>query len=151
MFNRIKIYGHFIGKPILTDEIFSEIPFKTKRFLASLKKPRRISKGEIITYIGGLSSVIYLLKEGKAQLSFDDDLSSKKNSRPVAKKEIIGLRQLFADTPSEICLETLSVCHFEIIERTGFINFLKNEPQICFRHRARLDSRDPRLRDRRGG
>jgi CRP-like cAMP-binding protein len=133
MFNRIKIYGHFIGNPISTDELFSGIPPETKQFLGSLKQLRRIPKGEIVPQIGGQSSVIYFHKTGRAQMSFDDDLGSKKTSRPVAKKEIIGLRQLFAQTPGEMCLETLSACHFEIIEHTDFIDFLKGEPQICFR------------------
>lgn len=133
MLKHLAIYGCFIGKPISADELFGDLPPVTRKSLASLKQTKKILKGEIVTAIGSFSPFIYLLQNGKAQLTFNSDLGAQKNTRLVEKKEIIGLKQVFAGSPSEIRLETLSACHFEVIKQTEFIEFLKNEPQLCFR------------------
>ncbi len=133
MLKHFAIYGRFLGKPISADELFCDLPLKTKQSLASLKQTKKVLKGEIVTQIGSFSSFIYLLQNGKAQMSLKNNLGMKKNIRLVEKKEIIGLKHLFANAPGEMFLETLSPCDFEIIKQTDFIEFLKNEPQICFR------------------
>jgi CRP/FNR family transcriptional regulator, polysaccharide utilization system transcription regulator len=133
MLNQISIYGHFIKKPILADDLFSDLSIETRQTLTSLIQTKVIPKEETVIQIGSFPSFIYLLQKGRAEIIYKNELSRKDQRRIVEKKEIIGLRQLFIDEPCELSLKTLSSCQFEIIKNTEFIAFLKDEPSVCFR------------------
>ena len=125
MLNQVSIYGHFIKRPILANDLFDDISLKTKRSLTSLKQSKIFPKEEIVIQPGDSPHFIFILKKGKAEVVFKNDLSGKDQKRIIEKKEIVGLRQLFTNEPCEICLKTLTTCSFELIRHADFIEFLK--------------------------
>ena len=127
------IYGRFIGNPIYADLLFRDLPPKTRKSLASIKKKKGISKGKTIAEIGSTADWIFVHRSGQMELTFDQSLNLKSNSRLVEKKEIIGLTQMISNSPCQMSLKTLTPCFFDAIQYGDFINFLQAEPQICFR------------------
>lgn len=134
------IYGRFISKPISAELLFADITEKAEKSLASLRQGKNIPKGKIITEIGRDPKNIYILLRGQAQMAYNNGFNLKSNIRSVEKNEIIGLTQLIASTPEEISVVTLTPCVFEVIPAKELLQFLYEEPQICFRLASLLSS-----------
>lgn len=133
-----KFYGCFIGKPIFAKDLFSNLPLKTRKNLASIQQHEKINEGEIISKIGSFPENIYVLIKGKAQLALRNELNLKNITRLVERGEVIGLTQSLSGSPNEVNIVALSPCSVDVFSTPDFLNFLKNEPQVCFRLFNRL-------------
>jgi CRP-like cAMP-binding protein len=128
-----KIYGSFIGQPIFARKLFADLPLSVRKRVSSIQKREKINKGEIISKFGNFPENIYVLREGKAQMTLENALNRKRYARLIEKEEFIGLTQFFSNTPNAMSIITLSPCYFNAFRSQDFLDFLKDEPQICFR------------------
>ena len=131
--NNSKIYGRFIGQPIFAQELFANLPLTTRKKLLSIHQREKINEGEIICKSGSFPENIYVLIKGKAQMTLQNELNRKKNTRLIEKDEIIGLTQFISGSPNEMDVVALSPCSLDVFSTQDFLNFLKEEPQVCFR------------------
>lgn len=131
--NSRKFYGRFIGQPISAQKLFVHLPSKTKKKLSAIQKREEIKAGEIISKIGSFPENIYVLNEGKAQIIWQNGLNRETNIRLIEKKEFIGLTHAISGLPNEMNIIALSLCSLDVFQTKDFLNFLKDEPQICFR------------------
>lgn len=128
-----KTYGRFIGQPIYAKDLFGNLPSATRKNLALIQERKKINGGETIMEIGSFPENIYVLQKGKTRMSFYNDLSKNIYFRLIEKNEIIGLTQSVSEAPSELSVKTITACLFDVFPTKDFFNFLKSEPQVCFR------------------
>ena len=133
-----KIYGRFIEQPIYAEKLFADLPLETRKKLLAIQKSENIKEGETISKIGSFPEFIYVLTEGKAQISYNNELNHKNISRLIEKEEFIGLTQLISGLPNEITITALTPCSLNVFQTQDFLYFLKNEPQVCFSLFAQL-------------
>lgn len=133
-----KIYGRFIEQPIYAEKLFADLPLETRKKLLAIQKSENIKEGETISKIGSFPINIYVLTDGKAEMTFRRDAKHKKVSRLIEKDEFIGLTQLISGLPNETNITALTPCSFNVYQTQDFLSFLKNEPQICFNLFAQL-------------
>lgn len=131
-------YGHFIRQPIFAKDLFGNLPSVTEKKLASIKQREEINEGEIISKIGSFPENIYVIVKGKAQMILPNELNRKKKIRLIENEEIIGLTQSLSGSPCEMSVVALSPCSLDAFRAEDFLNFLKDEPQVCFRLAKRL-------------
>lgn len=127
----------FFGNPVFAGNLFCNLSAEALESLTRVKQTRRFPKGAVIFAQGDLPSGIYVLLKGQAQLSLNPKPDKKHIFRPVEPNEILGLTETIANLPYGMNAETLAPCLFEFIERRQFIDFLYDEPRVCF-HLAEL-------------
>lgn len=122
----------FIGQPLSSGDIVSGFAPETLRSLSQISRKVRFEKGKFIFQNGKIPSYVYIFSHGTARLcsNFNDKTQ---NIRLIEKNEIIGIREVLGNFPLETNVETLTPCLFDCIEREVLIDFLLNDPKICFR------------------
>lgn len=133
IFESKKFYGRFIGQPISARNLFCNLPPATRKKIASLQERKKINEGEIICQPGNFPQNIYVLIDGKAKMTFRNGLNQKQNTRLIENGEIIGLTQSISGSPNELDIVALSPCSVDSYQTKDFLNFLKDDPQVCFR------------------
>lgn len=128
-----KFYGRFIGQPISAQELFAHLPLTTRKKLLAIKKSEKVNTGETISKAGSFPENIYVLTEGKAEMTLQNELNQKKNTRLIEIEEFIGLTELISGSANEMDIVAISPCTLDVFKNRDFLNFLKDEPQVCFR------------------
>lgn len=128
-----KIQGHYAGNSFAADGLFGDLPPKALESLARVKRNKRIPKGVVLFARGEMPRGIYMLVKGAAQLTANAELNNSHIVRSVEPNEVLGLTETIAGLPYKLLVKTNSPCVFEFIERQDFIQFLRREPDVCFR------------------
>jgi CRP-like cAMP-binding protein len=116
-------------KPITADKLFEDLPAEALESLARIKRKTQIEEGAFIFTKDKTPQGIYILREGQAQMLFNN----KRPARHTERNEILGLTGMISELPCEISVRAVSPCDFDYIEREDFINFLKAESEVSFR------------------
>jgi len=122
----------FFEQPLSTGQLFSDLPTDKFKMLAEKCRKIRFEKGENILSNGTLPDCVYIFSRGKAEISSNFN-EKKQNIRLILEDEIIGLTEVLGNFPPETDVETLTECECNCIPRETFIEFLLEEPQVCFR------------------
>jgi CRP-like cAMP-binding protein len=127
LIERQKISEHFFNNALCADDLFRGLSPESENFLLSIEQPQNFAKDETIFAGGQMPCCIYILREGEAEIFYQGDIYQ------VKKNQVLGLTEALADLPSEISVKASAPCRFECIRRDAFLEFLRNEPEICFR------------------
>lgn len=116
--------------PLLTNDLFSDLTPASFDALTGIKRITRLQKSVKIFAAGEMPRCVHILLKGQAQLylNAESDLV-----RLVEPREIFGLAETAARLPYKMNLETISPCDFVTIDSEIFLQFLRDEPQVCFR------------------
>jgi CRP-like cAMP-binding protein len=115
------------------DDLFGDLTPESLESLNKIKQTKRLRKGMCLFSPGDSPGGIYLLREGRAQLLLNVGSSGEHFARLIEPNVLLGLTETFAGQPFETRAETITPCLFEFIERADFVQFLQEEPQVCFR------------------
>ncbi|MBX7169950.1 MAG: cyclic nucleotide-binding domain-containing protein [Pyrinomonadaceae bacterium] len=128
-----KFYGRFIGNPISAKSLFCDLAPETEKKINALKSQKILPTGKIIGENNDLNKNIFILQEGKSELTFFNALTQKKYHREIENKEIIGFTQIISNSPTDLKVLTLTPCHFDVFPGEEFLQLLENEPQLSYR------------------
>lgn len=120
----------FVGNPLFSDELLSVLSFEKIQSLKGGSRIVQFEKGENIFAKNEIPQFVYILAHGRAVLGSNS--RKKQNIRLIEKEEIIGFYESLGNFPLETNVKTLSPCLFYRIDREEIINFLLEEPKICF-------------------
>jgi CRP-like cAMP-binding protein len=122
-----KISEHFFNNALCADDLFCGLSSESENSLRAIGRAKLFEKDETVFARGQLPCCIYILREGEAQIFYDDGVYR------VNRNEILGLTEALSNLPYEISVKAATACRFECIRRDDLIAFLQNEPEICFR------------------
>lgn len=128
---------YYFDEPIFGDDLFCDLSPKSLKSLERIKRKTQFQEGVCIFAKGDLPCCIYVLLKGRAQFL----QSESPEVRPVEKNEILGLPEMLANSPFEASVKAVTNCLCECISRDDFIEFLHEEPRVCFRLVQLLGSR----------
>lgn len=128
-----KFYGRFIGNPISAKFLFSDLTPETERKINALKSSKIVPTGKILGEYNDLNKKIFILQDGKSELTFYNDLTQRNYHREIEKKEIIGFTQIISNSPPDFKVLTLTLCQFDVFPGAEFLQLLENEPQLSYR------------------
>lgn len=123
--------GYFFFKPFSADRLFCDLPPKTQKSLTRLKNIKRFQKDKIVINTGVYADVCMLCR-GQAKLILNAELYGEDSGRLVNTNEVFGLTETITNCPYQMSLITLTPCLFEMIPRQNFLDFLTDEPELCF-------------------
>lgn len=85
-----------------------------------------------VFFPGSAVDRIFVHHSGTATLCEYDKSFDMSYSKPVSPGSIYGVVELLAEKQFSDELRTISDCEFYVIERSSFIELLRNDPEICF-------------------
>lgn len=123
------ISDQFFGTAFLADDLFRSLAPEVEERLFAARRRKHFGANELIIARAEKPCLIYLLRQGTAQIVYHDE----QPARLLAQNEILGLTEALSNLPCEITVRTVSPCSFDCITHDDFLEFLQNEPEVCFR------------------
>jgi len=124
-----KISDYFFNNALISGDLFCDLSPESQNSLRGIKREIEFADNEIVWEYGRMPCCIYILVEGEAEILY-------RGIQPVhqiKQNEILGVTEAISNLPYEISIKTGTPCRFECVRRDDFIQFLQNEPGICFR------------------
>ncbi len=122
----------FLGNSFSAGALFSDLGPHSQESIAKIKQMVRYGPDQIIFDAGDLPRLVYLLKNGRAELFLLAD-DERHPIRTMDPDEILGLTESLTGCPYEVGIRTVVPCDCECIEREDFVKLLEEDPEICFR------------------
>lgn len=123
------ISEHFFGNAFLADDLLVSLSHTAEENLRAVTHHQEFGANETVFARGQTPCCVYFLRQGTAQIVYHDE----QPVRLIAANEILGLTEAVSNLPCEIAVRALTPCSFDLISRDDFLNFLRREPEICFR------------------
>lgn len=120
-------------EPISADELFGGLTPRQQKELALIKVREQFLPKTSVFASGEIPLRIYVHRSGRAILFHDKTLKNVIYACPVESDRVYGIVEVLMDDPFEICIETLSWCEFDVINREDFLRFISDRPILCYR------------------
>ena len=131
MFLEYKVRSEYLF-PLSADNLFCDLTPETQKSFNRIKQTKRFKKSACFFTAGEVPSGVYILRRGRAQILFHDELNIIKTARLIEPNEILGLTEILTDVPYETNARTITACRCEYFGRDDFISFLHGAPEVCF-------------------
>jgi CRP/FNR family transcriptional regulator len=115
------------------DKLFCNLSAETLRTLAEIKKTKQFTQSETIFSSGEMPSCVYVLVDGQIKLTSFDEKKKERMTRLVEPHEMIGVTESMTNLPYKMNAQAATKCRVDCINNKDFIQFLEQQPEVCFR------------------
>ena len=139
-------YGMEIVESCLTcklraDRIFCDLPATALQTLETIKYVAAYPPGAVLFVEGQMPRGIFVLCKGTVKPSINSPGGRTMIVELAEPGEVLGLSATISGKPYEVTAETLDPCQVNFVKRDGFLRFLKEDVQACFKVAEQLSER----------
>ncbi len=124
---------HFFRDLIFVDDLLSGLDPRLGEDLNFIEKPLRVLPDEIVFAVGDRPLSIYVHRSGRVALFQDSGFKDIVYASPVGSNCIYGLIEALSGNAYGMSMKTLTNSEFDVIDRDKLLNFIQNQPALCFR------------------
>ena len=131
-------YGMEIVESCLTcklraDRIFCDLPPAAMQNFENIKYATAYPPGAVLFVEGQTPRGIFVLCKGSVKLSINSPSGRTMIVKLAEPGEVLGLSATISGKPYEVTAETIDPCQVNFVKRDGFLRFLKDDVEVCFK------------------
>jgi CRP/FNR family transcriptional regulator, cyclic AMP receptor protein len=114
-----------------SDRPFCDMPSDAVRAFDDIKEQAVLGKGALLFAEGRTSRGVYVLCEGRANLSICSEGGKRLILRVAGPGEVLGLGATLSGGVYEVTAELLDTAQVVFVKRKDLLKFLRDNPSIC--------------------
>jgi len=132
--------NNFFPPPISAGELFSGASKPGQDFPGTSVHRKHFGAKQDVFLPGDKAACVFIMRSGDAVMIDKDVRHTSPAICPSGEVPMFGIPELLGGGKFEIGLRTLSECEFDIIDKQDFVNFVSDDPKVCFRLAAIISS-----------
>jgi CRP-like cAMP-binding protein len=113
------------------DRLFCDLPGEALKAFDALKSTTECQKGDVLFREGSSCKCIFVLCQGRAQLSVCSESGDRLTIRVAPPGEILGLSACLAGSHHEMTAELLDSSRVAMVKRSDLMSFLREHKDAC--------------------
>lgn len=139
-------YGMEIVESCLTcklrsDRIFCDLPDNALQSLEDIKFTTAYPPGAVLFVEGQLPRGVFMICKGSVKLSINSPSGRTMIVKLAEPGEVLGLSSSISGQPYEVTAETIDPCQINFVKREDFLEFLKDDVNVCFKVAEQLSDK----------
>lgn len=139
-------YGMEIVESCLTcklrsERIFCDLPPTALQMFEDVKFSTAYPPGAVLFVEGQLPRGIFVICKGSVKLSINSPSGRTMIVKLAEPGEVLGLSATISGKPYEVTAETIDPCQVNFVKREDFLEFLKDDVNICFKVAEQLSEK----------
>lgn len=118
---------------ISVDELLSGLDPRHRKALTQIERHVHLTPGTLVFASHDSPEHIYIHRRGNVAIIREDHVEKLASACPVGSAGIYGLTEALSSKPFAVTMKTVSDAEFDVIDRDDLIEYLRHQPELCFR------------------